>query len=168
MRKNVMVKAWEIAKEAVVKFGGKVKEYFAESLKIAWATLKTETGAVGKTQLIGSEKQVKWANDIIAKIEAAQPRMKQACIAIVNEKPMQTERGKQIQQESLDDALSFIDSLTDFPLFKNQASMYITYFSNFTKKEEDVYELLERLFYYDDVAATVSRRAQDLLKKSVS
>ena len=28
---NVMSRAWEIAKEAVIKFGGKVKEYFAES-----------------------------------------------------------------------------------------------------------------------------------------
>lgn len=45
--KNVMTIAWEIAKEAVAKFGGKVKEYFAQSLKIAWATIKSEVGSVG-------------------------------------------------------------------------------------------------------------------------
>lgn len=33
---NVMKRAWEIAKEGQEKFGGKVSEYFAESLKIAW------------------------------------------------------------------------------------------------------------------------------------
>ena len=35
--KSVMTRAWEIAREAVKKFGGKVKEFFAMSLKLAWA-----------------------------------------------------------------------------------------------------------------------------------
>lgn len=39
--KQVMVKAWEIAKAAVNKFGGKAKEYIAEAMKIAWAQVKT-------------------------------------------------------------------------------------------------------------------------------
>ena len=38
--KNVMTRAWEIAKEAVVKFGGKVREYFALSLRQAWSEVK--------------------------------------------------------------------------------------------------------------------------------
>ena len=38
--KKVMVRAWEIARAAVVKFGGKVKEFFAEALKMAWAEVK--------------------------------------------------------------------------------------------------------------------------------
>ena len=37
--KNVMIRAWEIAKDGVAKFGGKVKEYFAEALKMAWAEM---------------------------------------------------------------------------------------------------------------------------------
>lgn len=37
---NVMSRAWEIAKEAVTKFGGSSKEYFAEALKMAWAEKK--------------------------------------------------------------------------------------------------------------------------------
>lgn len=41
--KNVMIKAWEIAKTAVIKFGGSSKEYFAEALKMAWAEFKTPT-----------------------------------------------------------------------------------------------------------------------------
>ncbi len=37
---NVMTTAWEIAYEGVERFGGKVKEYFAEALKMAWELLK--------------------------------------------------------------------------------------------------------------------------------
>lgn len=39
--KNVMIKAWEIAKAAVIKFGGSSKEYIAEAMKMAWAEFKT-------------------------------------------------------------------------------------------------------------------------------
>lgn len=38
---NVMKRAWEIAKEGQKKFGGKVKEYFSQALKMAWAEVKT-------------------------------------------------------------------------------------------------------------------------------
>ena len=38
--KNVMTIAWEIAREGVEKFGGNVKEYFAESLRLAWKKIK--------------------------------------------------------------------------------------------------------------------------------
>jgi len=38
----VMNKAWEIARKGQSKFGGKVSEYIAEALKIAWALVKKE------------------------------------------------------------------------------------------------------------------------------
>ena len=38
--KQVMVRAWTIAKEAVKKFGGKVKEFFAMALTMAWEEVK--------------------------------------------------------------------------------------------------------------------------------
>ncbi|HEY4624339.1 MAG TPA: hypothetical protein VIH12_10780 [Solibacillus sp.] len=66
---NVMKKAWEIAKQGQEKFGGKVKEYFAASLKMAWALIKKAatytiiTTAV-PAELQGSEKQIKWAKQI--------------------------------------------------------------------------------------------------------
>lgn len=41
-----MVKAWEIARNAVKKFGGKVKEYFAQALKMAWSIVKAPKGAI--------------------------------------------------------------------------------------------------------------------------
>lgn len=34
---NVMKKAWEIAREGQIKFGGKVKEYFSAALRMAWS-----------------------------------------------------------------------------------------------------------------------------------
>ena len=43
--KNVMTIAWEIAKKGATKFGGKVKEYFAQALKMAWGIVKNEAGA---------------------------------------------------------------------------------------------------------------------------
>lgn len=38
--KQVMTRAWEIAKAAVIKFGGSSKEYIAEAMKIAWSETK--------------------------------------------------------------------------------------------------------------------------------
>lgn len=38
--KQVMVRAWEIAKEGQERFGGKVSEYFAIALKMAWEEAK--------------------------------------------------------------------------------------------------------------------------------
>jgi len=37
MKKEIMKKAWAIARKGHETFGGKVREYFSESLKIAWA-----------------------------------------------------------------------------------------------------------------------------------
>lgn len=59
-----MKRAWEIAREGYEKFGGKVSEYFAEALKMAWAEAKQAS----KPEFIGSEKQVKWVNDIYPKV----------------------------------------------------------------------------------------------------
>lgn len=38
--KNIMTRAWEIAREAVANYGGKAVEYIAEALKMAWAEVK--------------------------------------------------------------------------------------------------------------------------------
>lgn len=39
-KKEIMSKAWEIAREGQKGFGGKVSEYFAQALKMAWAQAK--------------------------------------------------------------------------------------------------------------------------------
>ena len=38
--KKIMMRAWEIVKNAVAKFGGKAREYMAEALRMAWAETK--------------------------------------------------------------------------------------------------------------------------------
>ena len=38
--KKIMKRAWEIAKNAAAKFGGKAREYMAEALRMAWAEAK--------------------------------------------------------------------------------------------------------------------------------
>jgi hypothetical protein len=40
MKKKVMQRAWELARQGVKQFGGKAKEYFPESLRMAWAETK--------------------------------------------------------------------------------------------------------------------------------
>jgi hypothetical protein len=67
MMKQVMVRAWELAKDGATKFGGSSKEYFAASLSIAWSEVKKVEQ--NEIELIGTEKQVKWAKDIIERIE---------------------------------------------------------------------------------------------------
>lgn len=38
--RQVMIRAWEIAREGATRFGGKVKEYFQQALVIAWKEAK--------------------------------------------------------------------------------------------------------------------------------
>lgn len=87
---NIMKRAWEIAKEGVAKFGGKAKDYFAQSLKMAWAearmmlkqfaafgTKAVRTGSMVKNVstlpqniVTGTDKQVAWAQSIRAQFNA--------------------------------------------------------------------------------------------------
>ena len=52
MKKEIMKKAWKIAKEAVKKFGGKAIEYIAEALKMAWAAIKDNGTSLAKFQAV--------------------------------------------------------------------------------------------------------------------
>lgn len=66
--KNVMTRAWEIAKAGAAKFGGKVKEYFAAALKMAWAEARKATIVTSS----GSRKHKSW----VAKIVGKHPKFK--------------------------------------------------------------------------------------------
>jgi hypothetical protein len=41
MRKQVMVRAWELAKQGTKKFGGKAVDFFVSALTIAWKEIKS-------------------------------------------------------------------------------------------------------------------------------
>lgn len=72
---NIMKKAWEIAKQGQEKFGGKVKEYFAAALKMAWALAKKTSSMViaplKAVALVGTDKQVEWAKSIRSEVYRA-------------------------------------------------------------------------------------------------
>ena len=53
--KNIMTTAWEIAKNGAAKFGGSVKSYFAQALKMAWA-LSRKAATITVTLAPGSNK----------------------------------------------------------------------------------------------------------------
>ena len=58
MRKQVMKKAWEIAKKAAARHGHKASEYIGESMKIAWAIVKKENGASNERKIFGTKEIV--------------------------------------------------------------------------------------------------------------
>ncbi len=63
---NVMKKAWQIAKEAVKKFGGKAREYFSAALKEAWSMKKFE-----RTVIAAYTKKGLFANNMTIQIVKA-------------------------------------------------------------------------------------------------
>lgn len=48
--KNVMSRAWTIARQGKNKFGGETKEYFAVALKMAWKEVKTQANLFQKAK----------------------------------------------------------------------------------------------------------------------
>ncbi|HEC2230757.1 TPA: hypothetical protein R1967_000953 [Staphylococcus delphini] len=55
--KIIMKMAWDEAKEAAKKFGGKSKEYLSEAMKNAWALLK-EVWGITKNAMFKKEKRL--------------------------------------------------------------------------------------------------------------
>ena len=67
-----MKKAWEIAREAAVKFGGSVKLYLSESLKLAWKQAKTGEENMKHTILLktASYNEKRWGKPWLAVVTA--------------------------------------------------------------------------------------------------
>lgn len=61
MMKEVMCKAWEIAKKAAKKFGGKVIEYIGGALKMAWEMAKGLTEK--QVKALESKGYNRWTTD---------------------------------------------------------------------------------------------------------
>lgn len=53
--KNVMTKAWKIAREGAKKFGGRAIEYISKALRMAWAIVKKEEEEMNKDVVNGHE-----------------------------------------------------------------------------------------------------------------
>ncbi|TCP32200.1 phage protein Gp111 [Scopulibacillus darangshiensis] len=69
MKKSVMAIAWKMARHGAKKFGGKVKDYFSEALKLAWKAVKG--GFVKMTAKLetksGSRKHKTWVAKLTGK-----------------------------------------------------------------------------------------------------
>lgn len=66
--RNVMTRAWEIARKGQENFGGGIKQYFAEALRMAWAETKTATIEISG----GSRNHKSW----VAEITGTHPKWK--------------------------------------------------------------------------------------------
>ena len=71
MKKQIMVKAWEIARNGQKKFGGRVSEYIAEALRIAWAEAKAP-----KKVIIKVRHQPSAGKEWVAEIVGTHPKWK--------------------------------------------------------------------------------------------
>ena len=69
MKKEIMKRAWEIAKEGQMKFGGRAIEYIAEALKMAWKEAKQPKEIVLKIR-----HQPSGGKEWIAEITGRHPR----------------------------------------------------------------------------------------------
>lgn len=68
--KKVMVRAWEIAKAAAAKFGGKVREYLAASLRQAWAESKDSViSLIGTKVVIVADEVSKKVTSVMAVVD---------------------------------------------------------------------------------------------------
>lgn len=61
--KEIMTRAWEIAKEAAAKFGGKAKQYISGALKAAWAEAKAVVMTVKEQAVATMKKLIEMAVD---------------------------------------------------------------------------------------------------------
>lgn len=158
----VMNKAWEIAREGVNKFGGKVKEYFAKALKMAWALVKK--GVKKVMEFIGTEKQIKWAKDIypnaIEKIEEV----------IKHEEIEEYARKKELRSEGYNQYLKFFEEMQEIKEasfwietfgYNEDYTDFIRSFHKYVKSRKN--EMEERIYNrLTNVMSKVSRKALTL------
>lgn len=155
MMKQVMKRAWELAKSGVKKFGGKVREYLAASLSIAWKEVKNMGEKLA--ELVGTEKQVKWANDIRARIESVKPQLKEKFISELEKmfEGKTSEKHLNIKNTAKESGLSFIENLDN----DTRATYYINAFS-WVRSESDAFKIPNQLMIYKDVTENINKFAK--------
>lgn len=136
--RNVMTKAWEIAREGQKKFGGKVSEYFAEALRIAWSIVKK--GMEKAIEFKGSEKQVAWAKDIYAKVI----EYKNWYVDLANNTPFKKEKFK---VKSIEVVNEVVESL----MKEENAGFWIDRFREITKENFSKKDFMFNLAVYAEM-----------------
>ena len=61
--KEIMKRAWQIAKEAVTKFGGSACEYFGEALRMAWAERKAPKDVLDRIEELEAMGFKRWTKN---------------------------------------------------------------------------------------------------------
>ena len=79
-RTDVMSRAWEIARRAVAEFGGRVREFFSESLRQAWMEFKT-VGQVVNMDLASRVKAYKMLKIMQEELQSEMDKIKDTIIA---------------------------------------------------------------------------------------
>lgn len=134
MMKQVMKRAWELAKMGVKKFGGKVREYLAASLSIAWKEVKNMGEKLA--ELVGTEKQVKWATSIRKDFIKAQQKFNEAVINFleseIHEYTGDAEIVEKIQKD-IEVVKPFIKKMADYFTQETSAKVYIDRYANYKR-----------------------------------
>lgn len=129
--REVMVRAWEIAREGQRKFGGKVKEYFAISLKLAWKEVKSE---MKKAQLKGTPKQVAWAETIRKNVLDGMEETFQKGVKWFEEQG----KRKETYIKAKNEALKQYDEIRKTLCAVEDATYWISHWQDFYKTKEKV------------------------------
>lgn len=137
--KKVMVRAWEIAKEAVQKFGGKVKEFFQQALIIAWSEIKN---GVKMVELKGSEKQITWAEEIRENI------INLSIKVIETKKEMWLSRGmdESLIAKKCVKPMQFVEMLKS----NDDAKWFIDNFKFVAQRKYDMYHFVAQMKTFDE------------------
>ena len=155
-----MVRAWEIAKKGQEKFGGKVSEYFAEALKMAWAEVKQAS----KPEFTGSPKQIKWANDVYPRV-----------IKMLDELVAEVEEYAKRKSKATQDALKSYAELANEMKQETKASFWIDRFG-YAKTHNDVAywtnqyvleNLEEENLYVETIADRIGRASTKLTQRAI-
>ena len=79
-KRNIMKRAWEISREAVTQHGGKVTQFFPESLRMAWAEFKAAIQQVVNLDMYNRIKALKsmkiMAEELAAEITKVEDSIK--------------------------------------------------------------------------------------------
>ncbi|MDW0112194.1 hypothetical protein QT711_03290 [Sporosarcina saromensis] len=123
--KNVMKKAWEIAKEGSAKFGGKASEYISAALKMAWAEIKKGANQMAELPKIVNvrAKELFQSGDQPSMQYAKSKAEHEFSILITNAKKINASSGKQVLPVEKIYELTEKSSVKDYLKFMSQVDL---------------------------------------------
>lgn len=181
MKKQIMKRAWEIANQAVKKFGGKAREYFSISLRMAWAEVKTASTVVSGIDvtklptLQGTEKQVAWAEDIRKNyIDYINKQLAGESERVTDSNfPINYREAQDVFMgyAGAADSMSTIDTATPYNIKKQQVKKLHPEIATVRELEEKIFQELRDLYDEANEAGKEARtqaKAQGKTKEEVS